>query len=455
MGIVEIINSGWFTLFFYLAIAATIYINRDKFEFQGKFVALYKTALGLEKMDELANAKSDKWDKVGRWLLQVGFWISLTSLLSLVVLDQFGVNIPFFIVLTGFGSFILFLIGLFVFRQIKKASHLGIIVGYLGMIAIVVALFYGLHQMVTQPEAAPTISPVLPGVDIPGSPIDLPLIIGFLVLFAVIVIHEFSHGVVARAHDIEVKSSGFVMFGPIPGAFVEPDEEKLEEEDSKIQNAIFSAGPFSNVITGFIAIIVLGLVMNPAMGVLFDNPQGFQFSQIDNGSAADKAGLQAGVTYNIINNQSVRSASEFRKMVQNVSPNQTFFIGNEREMHKVVATQWEGEPGKGRLGVRGWSTDFENEDSWWGIIFLQIREFFEWFIILSFGLGLANLLPIGPIDGGRMWRIACHKMFGEEKGDMVWKKSSVFFLLLIVVLLWPIIKATGLLFWEYTFGLLI
>ena len=55
------------------------------------------------------------------------------------------------------------------------------------------------------------------------------------------VVHEMSHGIIARVEDMEINSVGWIVLGIIPGAFVEPkgedmlptkeDEENEEDEE--------------------------------------------------------------------------------------------------------------------------------------------------------------------------------------------------------------------------------
>ena len=64
---------------------------------------------------------------------------------------------------------------------------------------------------------------------IPGINPYLPIIYGWIAIFIGIVIHELSHGVIARAVDIPVRSSGVMLFLFLPiGAFVEVDDTKLD-----------------------------------------------------------------------------------------------------------------------------------------------------------------------------------------------------------------------------------
>ena len=75
----------------------------------------------------------------------------------------------------------------------------------------------------------------------------------------------------------------------------------------------------------------------------------------------------------------------------------------------------------------------------WGIhalsALLLIQEFVMWLFILNLGIGLANLLPLGPVDGGRMVQTLFRSFWGEEKGDARWKLVSKVTLAVLLVLL--------------------
>jgi membrane-associated protease RseP (regulator of RpoE activity) len=63
---------------------------------------------------------------------------------------------------------------------------------------------------------------------------------------------------------------------------------------------------------------------------------------------------------------------------------------------------------------------------------------------LSLGIGLANLLPLGPVDGGRMLQVSLQKIKGEEKGNKIWHKISIATLMLLAInIFWPAIKWFG------------
>jgi len=54
-------------------------------------------------------------------------------------------------------------------------------------------------------------------------------------------------------------------------------------------------------------------------------------------------------------------------------------------------------------------------------------------VILNLGIGLFNLVPIGPLDGGRMLQLVLHKLFDKKKGDKIFYYTGMFFLVIIFI----------------------
>ncbi|MFC1648167.1 site-2 protease family protein [Nanoarchaeota archaeon] len=384
MGIISFLASWQFVLIFYVALVLLIYKNREKFEFQGKVVAMYRTQIGIKAMQKLA----DRFRKPIIWL-----------------------------------------------------AYVGIVVGYLGMLVILYFILLGMWNLIFVPNAPATLAPVIPGVKIPGSPIFVPFWYGMLSIFIVIVIHEFSHGVVSKAHKIPVKNSGFVMFGPIPGAFVEPDEKELKKRKPAVQNSLFAAGPFSNIITALIILGVFAFAVNPFISNAFQ-PSGFNLVDVTDGLPASIAGLDTTTLYTHVGDIPVSGTAEFIQALEELKPGETVLIGSEGSMNEVVATEHPDDTEKGYIGVHCCTTQFTNQGFWLQFT-LIILELLNWVFILSLGLGLANLLPLGPVDGGRMYQLVCHKFFGKKKGDVIWAKTAFIMLALIVILIFtPILKAS-------------
>ncbi|MBU1198572.1 MAG: site-2 protease family protein [Nanoarchaeota archaeon] len=374
-----ILQNKWIILF-YLLIIVFIVVKRKKFQFQAKFIALYRTKFGLKFIDRIGTKHSE---------------------------------------------------------FIKILGYMGIGIGYVGMITIIGFIVKGIVDLILNHNAPAVIAPVIPGIPIPGSPIFVPFWYGIIALFIVVLIHEFSHGIVSRAHGIPVHNSGIVFFGPLIGAFVEPDEKKLQKQSDVVKYSVFAAGPWSNVITAALALLILSFVFNPAINAVAQ-PTGFSFLEITSGMPAEIAGLEAGVVYNKVNNIIVLTIPEFAAALGDLEAGETVLIGNDDIMYSVIAIENPEAADTGIIGVQFHSqknTHFTNQNNVFVKLLIWFNGLFTWIFILSLGLGLANLLPLGPVDGGRMIQISLEKIIGKKKGDHVWKKITLLLIIVLVILL--------------------
>ena len=79
-----------------------------------------------------------------------------------------------------------------------------------------------------------------------------------IVIFIILVPHELSHGIICRAHKIPLKSVGLLLMAIFPGAFVEPNERRLQRAKFKARLRVFAAGTYANFI---VALLVFSFVM--------------------------------------------------------------------------------------------------------------------------------------------------------------------------------------------------
>jgi membrane-associated protease RseP (regulator of RpoE activity) len=397
MGVMDFIYANKWVLLAYLVLAIIVYLNRKKFIVENKIFLLYKTKHGVDHINNFADKNRE-----------------FVKLLGLIAIG----------------------------------------VGFVGMIFILYLFGQGVWNLLFVPEAPPTVSLVIPGVQIPGSPIKIPFVYGILSLFVVIVFHEFGHGVVARANGVKIKSTGVGLLGPLPLAFVEPDEKQLTKMPSHVQNGVFAAGPFFNAL---LCIIIFLLIAGFNLATTsMAEPQGFYFSNIQKGYAADIYHLEANVTYNMINGVVVKDQDGLVQQLSNVGPNDTLIIGNKDGNKTLMASTHPDNPKKGYLGITGIKTDYRLKSesalskAAFGFLLIfsnpfatDISEytFLQWIFILSLGIGLANLLPLGPVDGGRMLHIALVDIKGKEKGMRWWSRISwITLFVLLALLIIPILR---------------
>jgi len=144
-------------------------------------------------------------------------------------------------------------------------GSVGVAAASIVMIASFVLLLRIAHLSIFQtPEPTQITQPqnvlVIPGVNdfLPLSmapEILLGLLIG-------IVVHEGGHGIFCRVGDMEIDSMGAVMLAVVPfGAFVEPDEEAVEEASSSDRTRMFAAGVMNNFVLAVLSFLLIVLLL--------------------------------------------------------------------------------------------------------------------------------------------------------------------------------------------------
>ncbi len=420
-----------FAIIFYFLILVLFFKYRSRFEVQGKIVALYKTQLGIKWMESISK-KDD---------LRLVIVLGILSLVTAFILGAIGlltIHSSFLIV----GCFFL-IIGLLLVLPLKWIGHIGTIIGFIGMAMILFLLVKGTVTMLFVPEAPPAVAPVLPGVSVPGLP-NLSFWHWIVAIFLVATVHEFAHGIWARLYKIKIKSSGFLFFGPILGAFVEPEEKELAKKSKPAQLAVFAAGPFSNVIFGLIFLLVMNLVTGPLYGKAYEGT-GINIETIMENQPAAEAGLVAPIVIYQINQEKTTSAETFLNATGKLKPKDKVNIVTDKGTYDFIAAENPDNKTKGFIGVADFSLKAEPKKSvvekYGSFVPLAISWFnmlVFWLVVMNFGIGLFNLLPLGPIDGGRMFLTGMLAIFKNEKtAKKVWGFVSFFCLMLIFVNLAP------------------
>lgn len=116
---------------------------------------------------------------------------------------------------------------------------------------------------------------------IPGLNPVIPIFYGAFALVISVVLHELMHGIVARKHNVKVKSVGALFFVVPIGAFVEPDQEEIEKTDPVIRRRIFASGAGVNIVIAIVAFLVVAFLFMPAAHATY---QGVYVSSVDSQS---------------------------------------------------------------------------------------------------------------------------------------------------------------------------
>jgi membrane-associated protease RseP (regulator of RpoE activity) len=387
MSIISSILSFKYAIIFYLGIIIFLYIFRKKFDRQGKFIFLYRTKYGIKFFEKVAK----KFPKTVKWLSNFGIWISYPLILIIT-----GLIIKSFL-----ESFILP-------RMIRVA-------------------------------------PVLPGLPIAGTSLVFPLVTGWLCLFIIILIHESSHGIVARFYKLKVVSSGIAFFGPLLAAFVEPDEKELDKSKPRIKNAVYAAGPFSNILTGILFFLISLLLISPFVN--FTNEIDSMTVTPINNSPIYNLGITEQFDLVKINDIDIVNTKEFFLLVDSTKPNDTLKLTTKNNEFYVNATSNPDNSSKGFIGIT--YNKFNQVPKFPGFLGLIAQKianwldsFFFWLFFIGINIGLINLFPIYITDGAKLVESALLKHMKDKKKAMkVWSIINKTCLWLLILLFFaPLIR---------------
>ncbi len=285
--------------------------------------------------------------------------------------------------------------------------------------------------------------PVSQPVNAPGIFV-VPWWIWIIGIAAVIIPHEFMHGVVCRLDKIKIKSVGWILLVVIPGAFVEPDEKQLQRAKRSTRMKVYAAGSFANLVVAFAIIMIFA-----ASFAAFFQPAGLYVNAID-GGPANQSGLFGTITE--IDGRPIRGAEDLAAVLQQYKPGDeikaraaannilvpTFDLIIPRP---VAATDLKGEKeylitlaehpeekGKAYMGVAPQMKAY----SFGGDIFMyqSVSIILLWIFVFSFGIGLVNLLPIKPLDGGLLFEEIVGHFTPLTKGIVKGVSIAMVFLIL-------------------------
>ncbi|AEC51688.1 serine protease htra related protein [Pyrococcus sp. NA2] len=324
----------------------------------------------------------------------VGFWLIIGLIGETLLKGRESIEIAPFQIVWRTKKFLNFIdrVGQRHRKFWKIYGDLGIVVGFGGMGFILYYFAKQAYKIISPVEKIqmPSVQLVIPGVTIP-------LIYGLIGLTVLIIVHELSHGFVARAENIPLKSVGLLLFIILPGAFVEPDEDLLKKAPLRTRLRIFGAGSFANMIVALISLLIIN-----GIALAFE-PQGVEIRGVIEGSPAYGV-LNPGDVIVGINGEPIKTLEEFMNFMNKTKPGDKITLTILRENKIVNITLILGQhpkiPGKGFIGIYP-TQNFVSKIGFKDGLMVLFSTFY-WIYVLNFGVGLMNLLPVIPLDGGRM-----------------------------------------------------
>ena len=136
-------------------------------------------------------------------------------------------------------------------------------------------------------------------------------------------IHEFGHGLLARAHGMRVRSFGALVVGPLPlGAFAEPQAEELMRAPPRERQRIFAAGPGTNIFASMLLLLLLGFAGHHIVA----SDDGVYAQGIVVDSAAQEAGFGPYDVLQSIDGNVILDAASFSDLMQDYTAGQEVIL---------------------------------------------------------------------------------------------------------------------------------
>jgi membrane-associated protease RseP (regulator of RpoE activity) len=163
---------------------------------------------------------------------------------------------------------------------------------------------------------------------LPGINPFIPVIYGLIAIIIAIVVHEGTHGVLARRANLPVKSTGLLFFLIVPiGAFVEVDEKLIQKARFRDSGRIMAGGPGSNIIVGAIALLLLLGIVGGLTPHIYN---GIYVGSIVSGSPADALHAQGhfvtGDFITAVNGTAVTSEQQLQTYMSFTKPNESLIL---------------------------------------------------------------------------------------------------------------------------------
>jgi membrane-associated protease RseP (regulator of RpoE activity) len=264
----------------------------------------------------------------------------------------------------------------------------------------------------------PSVSLVIPGVEIPGSPIFIPFFYGIIGLATVIIVHEFSHGILTRVEKINIESIGLILFTILPGAFVEPNEEEIENTTRASRMRIYAAGSIGNMSLFVVAFLLMTAISSFVIPGTF-HESGVEIQRVIEGAPADNI-LKSGMIIEDINGYNVSGTDGYLNAISTLKPGEMINIATNTGNYNFTAGTNPNNHSIGYLGIQSIkhyqinsdvANIYGNQLPW---IWFELTEMFMWIAFLNLAVGLFNLLPLKPLDGGHLLENLLSYKLGEN-----------------------------------------
>ncbi|MFZ8908325.1 MAG: site-2 protease family protein [Nitrosopumilaceae archaeon] len=309
-------------------------------------------------------------------------------------------------------------------RGIRVFADVSVIAGFIMMGFAFWFLLDNVSKFFVAPSDFSELTVLIPGVTLTSS---ASITYFLLSIPIVLVVHEGAHGIVAALEKIKIKTGGFAIFIAMFAGFVEPDEEEFNKAKKISKLRVIGAGATANVIFAFVLGAILltnplfALVMpEPLLSAFYELPQGVLILSIIEESGAEQAGLLANDIITSINGIPILSPIDFPSL----SPGDTADVSVLRDGQKldysidIMASPED--PERGLIGIMR-----DNSLAYKPVFDViewndpGVSMFLLWLWMISFFIGIINMLPLPILDGGKFVHTIIDQRISEKAVNVI------------------------------------
>jgi len=305
-------------------------------------------------------------------------------------------------------------------RGIRVFADVSVVAGFLMMGFAFWFLISNISNFFVEPTEFAELTVLIPGVTLTSASAILYFLLSIPI---VLVVHEGAHGIVASLEKIKIKTGGFAIFIALFAGFVEPDEKEFDNARKISRLRVIGAGATANVLFAFALGVIL--LTNPLFALIlpepflewfYDEPDGVLILSIIEGSGAEKAGLQKNDVITGIEGVPIITPLDFQKV--DLKPGETVTVTVQRDQQllqfPVEIMPSPDDPDKGLVGIMRDNAFYKpvyNFIEWDA----QVSMFLLWLWMISFFIGIINMLPLPILDGGKFIYTIIEKKASEAK----------------------------------------
>jgi len=278
------------------------------------------------------------------------------------------------------------------------------------------------------------ILPSVSSVKYPEPVVSVPFWYWLIGVFVIMTSHEFMHAVFSRLERVSIKSFGIILFFVLPiGAFVDPSQKQINKLRMVSKLRIYAAGSFGNLVMAVAVFLVSMLTVSIFSSMIAE--AGIAFKQAIAGTPAEAAGL-SGVIYQM-NGTRISNETDFESFMNRTAVGDTVVVKTSTGLYEIKTVARPDDVTRPFVGVQNITRVYEYRfggyvpDYMFEAVSMWVKLLF-WIFVLSVGVGIANLLPMKPFDGGYMFEEFFVKLFGKKHGKLAIKIMTIITIALLL-----------------------